>query len=610
MNRLLRSTSARASLYQFLGLCLVVAVAGGFQYLALRREINHEVTNSARAVLEALEATIEHDREILGSRALQPILMAVAADAPGVVHLSVIGRDLRVLADTDPRHVGAITDQTSVIQLMARPVESAIPLLYSRAGGNFARLSDPIDGPAGVGPDGAPRPGRVLGAITVDVGLSRAEARLWNSFLRSLVFIACVLALYLLGEYLLFRRSVFRPLARLATAAEDFGAGLLDTRLPVQGARDEFGAVGRAFNAMAARVQQTNAALVDSAAAMAGVNRALSDSVAHLERRSAELATLGALGETLQACNTLAECGQAVEIAVGRLFPGTTSGLYEIPASRVQFQPVDGTAGITAGAQAFPLDACWALRLGHVHRHTREAPGLPCAHVDTAPDAGYLCAPMMAQGEAIGLLHVRGVDGQPFEPDAEHVQLASTLAEQAALSIANLKLREALRQQAIRDGLTGLFNRRYLDETLAREIARAHRAGQPLGVLMIDVDHFKQFNDRYGHEAGDVVLKALGAILRRQVRAEDIPCRYGGEEFCLILPGAPLEASLARAEALRAELARLHLQHDGRSLGAVSLSVGVAVFPDHGEAGPDLLKAADAALYQAKRAGRDRVQSA
>jgi diguanylate cyclase (GGDEF)-like protein len=606
----LRSTAARASLYQFLGLCLVVAVAGSFQYVALRREINHEVINSARSVLEVLEATVEHDREILRSSALQPILLAVAAEAPGVAHISIIGRDLRVIADTDPTHVGTITDQTSVIRLMAHPVESALPLPYTRGGSNYARLSDPLDAPSRVGPDGVVRPAHVLGAVTVDIGLSGAESRLSSAFKKSVAFIACVLALYLLGEYLLFRRSVFRPLARLAAAAHDFGDGLLDTRLPLDGTRDEFAAVGRAFNGMATRLQQTNAALVDSAAAMAGVNAALSSSVAHLERRSAELAALGELGETLQACNTLAECGQAVELAVARLFPGTTCRLYEIPPSRVQFQPIHAAAGPPPAGGAFPLDACWGLRLGHLHRATADAPALACAHVAGGVGTGYLCAPMMAQGEAIGLLHVHGGPGQRFEPDPEHLQLATTLAEQAALSIANLKLREALRQQAIRDGLTGLFNRRYLDETLEREIARAHRGGQPLGVLMIDVDHFKQFNDRYGHEAGDCVLKALGAILRRQVRAEDIACRYGGEEFCLILPGAPLEAAIARAEALRAEMSRLQLQHDGRTLGAVSLSVGVAAFPIHGQGGADVLKAADAALYQAKRAGRDCCRSA
>jgi diguanylate cyclase (GGDEF)-like protein len=403
---------------------------------------------------------------------------------------------------------------------------------------------------------------------------------------------------------------VFRPLARLATAAEHFGEGRLDTRLPVDGARDEFAAVGRAFNDMASRVQRGNAALVDGAAAMAGVNVALSGSVARLERRSAEMAALGELGETLQACNTLVECGQAVELAVGKLFPEGACSLYEIPPSRLQFQPIRAAAGEGAPAQAFPLDACWGLRLGHLHSGAADTPGRSCAHVDGHASGAYLCAPMMVQGEAIGLLHVRGAPGHRFEPDAEHLQLATTVAEQAALSIANLKLRDALRQQAIRDGLTGLFNRRYLDETLDREFARARRGGQPLGLLMMDVDHFKQFNDRHGHEAGDIVLQALGAILRRHVRAEDIACRYGGEEFCLVLPGAPLAASMARAEALCAELRKLRLQHDGRSLGAVSLSVGVAVFPTHGQSGMDLMKAADAALYQAKRAGRDCCRSA
>src|SRR5579859_659703 len=169
---------------------------------------------------------------------------------------------------------------------------------------------------------------------------------------------------------------------------------------------------------------------------------------------------------------------------------------------------------------------------------------------------------------------------------------------------------EQLRDQSVRDYLTGLFNRRYLEETLGREVRRAERAHAPLGVIMIDLDHFKQFNDTYGHAAGDALLRELGGLLRRSLRESDIACRYGGEEFTLIMPDSPLSVAQERAERIWLEARQLRLESDGQPLKPVSLSIGVAVFPEHGRSGDALLQASDAALYRAKREGRDRVAMA
>jgi len=169
--------------------------------------------------------------------------------------------------------------------------------------------------------------------------------------------------------------------------------------------------------------------------------------------------------------------------------------------------------------------------------------------------------------------------------------------------------REALRVQAIRDPLTGLFNRRYMGEALERELRRAEHGGQPLSMIMLDVDHFKLFNDTSGHQAGDDLLIHIGSLLQARTRREDIACRYGGEEFLLILPGAPLEAALRRAEGLRREIRESSVEHQGRSLGRISVSAGVACFPEHGTNADELLRAADMALYRAKELGRDRVEA-
>jgi diguanylate cyclase (GGDEF)-like protein len=158
--------------------------------------------------------------------------------------------------------------------------------------------------------------------------------------------------------------------------------------------------------------------------------------------------------------------------------------------------------------------------------------------------------------------------------------------------------------------LTGLFNRRYMQESLDRELRRAQRRRMPMGVIMIDIDHFKRFNDTFGHAAGDELLREMGTFLQGQTRAEDIACRYGGEEFALILLDASAEDTEERAKLLREEAARLRVEYGHEPLGNITISVGVAVFPDHGGAAETLLKAADAALYRAKAGGRDRVMVA
>ena len=195
----------------------------------------------------------------------------------------------------------------------------------------------------------------------------------------------------------------------------------------------------------------------------------------------------------------------------------------------------------------------------------------------------------------------------PDELSQPVLLVAKMFAEQVSLSIANIRLREELRNQSIRDPLTGLYNRRYLEETMEREIRRAVRSEQGLGVLMLDLDHFQKFNDTHGHDAGDTVLRETAWFLLKSVRAEDLVCRFGGEEFVVILPVADLKVTQARAERIRTKLHELTVMHQGQSEGMVTVSVGVAELPQHPTSHHELLGAADAALYRAKREGRDRV---
>jgi len=217
----------------------------------------------------------------------------------------------------------------------------------------------------------------------------------------------------------------------------------------------------------------------------------------------------------------------------------------------------------------------------------------------------------MAHGETLGILCLvtepNGLEGSQTWISEFNVKLAVSVAEQAALSFANLKLREKLRYQSIRDPLTGLFNRRYLDESLERELPNAIRKNRSLGVIMLDIDRFKKFNDIFGHDAGDTVLKELGDYLAKFIRRGDLACRYGGEEFTLILPECTLEDTRRRAEELRISFQQISIKHRDIVLGKVTLSLGVAALPDHGTTPAELLAAADGALLRAKEEGRDRA---
>jgi diguanylate cyclase (GGDEF)-like protein len=186
-------------------------------------------------------------------------------------------------------------------------------------------------------------------------------------------------------------------------------------------------------------------------------------------------------------------------------------------------------------------------------------------------------------------------------------QLVETVGEGIKLSLSNLKLRESMREQANRDSLTGLFNRRYLDDTLPRELMHAQRHNSQTCLAMLDIDHFKQFNDTFGHEAGDLVLREMGCVLRENVRKSDIACRFGGEEFVLVLFDAALEASRQHIEKICTYVKEMQIRYGEQLLGTITLSAGLVEVPYKDLPANDLLRAADEALYAAKHAGRDRI---
>lgn len=347
-----------------------------------------------------------------------------------------------------------------------------------------------------------------------------------------------------------------------------------------------------------------------SIAAEHQLKQELASGLAEVRERNQEITFLSQMSGFLQTCATSEEACTAIARFGPQLFPTKAGTIFLFHASRNYVEHAASWGGGAPPEEMFPPADCWALRRGRLHAVDAGDSAMVCAHVARhgEPVRPYVCAPMMAQGETLGLLFLQPAGAGVAPPLGEaKQQLAAAVAEQIALALSNLNLRETLRQQSVRDPLTGLFNRRFLEETLDRELVRLERKNLPLSLVMIDVDHFKNFNDTFGHEAGDAVLRDLGGILQRHVRGGDIACRYGGEEFIVVLPEADIGIGCQRAEMLKEAARDLRLVHDGKSLGAVTLSLGVACFPEHGRRREHLLQAADMALYAAKNSGRNQV---
>lgn len=344
-----------------------------------------------------------------------------------------------------------------------------------------------------------------------------------------------------------------------------------------------------------------------------------------LEQSTRETEQLSEMVDLLQASTDTEEACVVIADQLGKFFPEDSGILYLYHSSRNILDRAASWGPILPDTIVFKPDECWGLRRGKMHiveanNANPENPeinkSLICPHITPDGLADYLCVPLVAQGEALGLLHLRHKEGQAVFDEMGNVvewyslakrQRIQSIIDSLSLSLANLKLRSTLRQQSIRDPLTGMYNRRYMEETLEREILRAARNHENVGVIMLDIDHFKVFNDTFGHQAGDILLQSLGQFFLSHVRGEDVACRYGGEEFILLLPGSDLDETCQRAEEMREKVHHMSVEFKGQALGKITLSLGVSVFPNHGTTPDVLIQTADQALYRAKAEGRDRV---
>jgi diguanylate cyclase (GGDEF)-like protein/PAS domain S-box-containing protein len=337
-----------------------------------------------------------------------------------------------------------------------------------------------------------------------------------------------------------------------------------------------------------------------------------------LEQRDTEISLLSEMSKALQACYNTKDAYVTIGNFAQKLFPNDSGALYMLneKGDTVSTAAIWGTIKSSTKESFAPVE-CRALKSGLLHvagKTEGEINTCSCGHLKGPVNDDSICAPMIAQGESLGLIYLQGnpaVSGQPEEVRSflfkAKQRLASTVAENVGLALANIQLREKLRYQATRDPLTNLFNRRFLEETLSLQMFKAKRSGISIGIIMFDIDHFKVFNDTYGHAAGDAMLTALGNFLKANTRASDIACRYGGEEFIMIMPDATAKAAAVRAETLRLGVKELKTEYDNKPL-SINLSFGVAAFPEHGDNVDMVIRCADSALYKAKESGRNRVE--
>lgn len=325
-----------------------------------------------------------------------------------------------------------------------------------------------------------------------------------------------------------------------------------------------------------------------------------------VEDRTTEISMLQTFGGLLNACSTLDEAGEVMNSVIPKLLPEFQGSISIIKSSRNRLDNITDWGGDWQGVERFAPSECWALRKGHQHFSVEHGIRTFCSHWAETPEKQQtLCVPLLAQGETIGVLHFV----MPLDVNVTHYQgMWSAISEQIGLTLANIQLRDSLREQAIRDPLTGLYNRRYMLETLDQAHSRAERTNTEIAVLMIDLDHFKRFNDNFGHDAGDHVLKAFSQILKESSRNEDIACRYGGEEFCIVCPSTNETQALKVATRIIKGISKQELTMNQLSLGKVTTSIGIAVYPGHASSMDEVVKLADEALYIAKQNGRDRVE--
>lgn len=318
------------------------------------------------------------------------------------------------------------------------------------------------------------------------------------------------------------------------------------------------------------------------------------------------ISALEQLIDLLQSSFSIEEASKTLEPLVTRLFPDEAGAIYVMSPSSEFLEAIAtwGPKPLTSDP-IFTPSQCLALQRGQSYLADDTHHCLLCQHIRTnSLPVETFCVPMLVHGETVGLLSVSSLKRGQI---SQTLQLAEKVAKHIGLALANLKLRETLKNQSLRDPVTKLYNRNYLEESLDREIRKLQRRPQPLGLIMLHIDRCDYFYQRFGQRGSDFLLREIGMFLPTQIRTSDIACRYGGEEFLLLLPEAPLLVTQQRAEQLRQGIKELNLQYRGQPLGLITVSIGVVNLSSHHLSAKEVIQTAKVALERARELGGDQV---
>ena len=408
------------------------------------------------------------------------------------------------------------------------------------------------------------------------------KSRLWRTLSEAMVGLTALMFLFVLGFIL--KRRVLTPVVRLSDVVQRLASQDYAVEPPHFKQSDEIGDMAQAI-----RIFREN-----------GLARQRLE-----QQRDADWAVrelLARMTQRLQGCESFEDVVKVAELFAPNIAPDVPGRLYILDTDPWQMRCVAQWLSPPDEAAVFYPDKCWAVRRGLSHPPVNGEPDIACYHLPQECNEQSLCVPLIAQGEAIGLLSFRNVTSETA-PSRAYLEL---MAEALGLALSNQRLRNALLEKALFDSLTGLRNRHHLEEALHTLMNLAVRNNSPLSCLMIDIDHFKAVNDNYGHEAGDLVIKNVAAIIQRAVRDLGLAFRYGGEEFLVLLSGSDEASAEACATEIYNNVRNMTLRCGLTDIGQVNVSIGIASYPQHAQS-DSLLRAADAALYRAKELGRSRI---
>ncbi|MCT8155016.1 diguanylate cyclase, partial [Klebsiella aerogenes] len=408
------------------------------------------------------------------------------------------------------------------------------------------------------------------------------KSRLWRTLSEAMVGLTALMFLFVLGFIL--KRRVLTPVVRLSDVVQRLASQDYAVEPPHFKQIDEIGDMAQAI-----RIFREN-----------GLARQRLE-----QQRDADWAVrelLARMTQRLQGCESFEDVVKVAELFAPNIAPDVPGRLYILDTDPWQMRCVAQWLSPPDEAAVFYPDKCWAVRRGLSHPPVNGEPDIACYHLPQECNEQSLCVPLIAQGEAIGLLSFRNVTSETA-PSRAYLEL---MAEALGLALSNQRLRNALLEKALFDSLTGLRNRHHLEEALHTQMNLAVRNNSPLSCLMIDIDHFKAVNDNYGHEAGDLVIKNVAAIIQRAVRDLGLAFRYGGEEFLVLLSGSDEASAEACATEIYNNVRNMTLRCGLTDIGQVNVSIGIASYPQHAQS-DSLLRAADAALYRAKELGRSRI---